>query len=202
MQDSAWALAGAAASPEQTHTFVGNRIREIRKRQGRSIPNIAKAAGLSNGLISQIERGLTSPSIRSMRQIADALDVSVQQFFTPASDDCDEPSYVVRPSARRFLDLSRNGIYTEITSPAASSGLQTFIANIMPSGHSGHEFDSHKGEEAGLILSGQLELWVGDNHFLLDEGCSFNFPSTTPHRYSNPGLVPTRVHWIITPPIY
>jgi transcriptional regulator with XRE-family HTH domain len=182
--------------------FLGHQMRQIRKARGLSIPVVAKRAGVSVGLISQIERGLTSPSIRSLRQLATALEVPVVQFFTPANHDGDCSHNIVRPGQRRMLLLPHIGIHTEVLTSDSSGALQMFIANIEPGGSSGPEFDSHDGEEAGLVLSGRLELWVGDRYFILDEGCSFRFSSRTPHRFANPGPVLARVHWVITPPIY
>lgn len=187
--------------------FVGRRIREMRKAKEMSIPMLAERAGLSSGLISQVERGLTSPSIRSLRQIGAALEVPVERFFTPApelgpQDGGSSSKVAVRPGSRRLLLLPHQGMYTELLTLESTGALQAFIANIEPGGGSGMEFDTHEGEEAGLVLAGRLELWVNDERMLLDEGASFRFSSKLPHRYRNPGSVPTRVHWIITPPIY
>jgi quercetin dioxygenase-like cupin family protein len=60
----------------------------------------------------------------------------------------------------------------------------------------------HKGEEAGLILQGTLDLWIGEKHFNLLEGDSFTFASTIPHRFENNDPGKTVVAWIITPPTY
>jgi transcriptional regulator with XRE-family HTH domain len=182
--------------------FVGRRIRETRKSKGMSIPVVAERAGLSAGLISQVERGLTSPSIRSLRQIGAALEVPVEGFFTPAPEGEGSKGVAVRPGERRLLLLPHQGMYTEVLTLESKGALQAFIANIEPGGGSGPEFDTHEGEEAGLVLAGRLELWVDGEHLLLDEGASFRFSSKLPHRYRNPGSVPTRVHWVITPPIY
>ena len=178
------------------------RIREVRKAKGISIPVVAERAGLSAGLISQVERGLTSPSIRSLRQIGAALEVPVEIFFTPAPVGEGNSAVAVRPGSRRLLLLPHHGMYTELLTLESKGALQAFIANIEPGGGSGPEFDTHEGEEAGLVLAGRLELWVDGERMLLDEGASFRFSSKLPHRYRNPGSVPTRVHWVITPPIY
>lgn len=182
--------------------FVGMRIREVRKAKGISIPVVAERASLSAGLISQVERGLTSPSIRSLRQIGAALEVPVEHFFTPAPEAEGNSAVTVRPGSRRLLLLPHQGMYTELLTLESKGSLQAFIANIEPGGGSGPEFDTHEGEEAGLVLAGRLELWVDGERMLLDEGASFRFSSRLPHRYRNPGSVPTRVHWVITPPIY
>ena len=61
---------------------------------------------------------------------------------------------------------------------------------------------SHEGVEAGLVISGTLDLWVAGQHFRLNAGDSFSFKSTEVHRCANPGDEPTKVVWIITPPQY
>lgn len=189
-----------ASDPDQT---LGMKMRRIRKLQGLSIQEVAGRAGVSVGLVSQIERGLTSPSIRSLRQLGAALKVPVEQFFnTPQNPQEQEQGYVVRPRERQVLALEHIGMTIELISPKANSKMQMFIANIEPGASSGPELDSHKGEEAGLVLSGQLELWVGDKHFILNEGDTFRFSSKEPHRHANPGSMVTRVHWITTPPVY
>ena len=182
---------------------LGRKMRQIRKARGLSLQTVAQRAGLSVGLISQIERGLTSPSIRSLRQLGAALDVPVEQFFTLTEPpEAYEEGHIVRPRHRRVLDLPHTGITIELISPDSSGALQMFIANIEPGGASGPELDVHEGEEAGLVLAGRLELWLGDKHYLLDQGDSFRFSSATPHRYGNPGIMTARIQWVITPPIY
>jgi quercetin dioxygenase-like cupin family protein len=61
---------------------------------------------------------------------------------------------------------------------------------------------THDGEEAGYIISGQLELQIDDMKFVLEAGDSFSFPSQVPHRYRNPGNIETGVIWAMTPPTY
>ena len=65
---------------------------------------------------------------------------------------------------------------------------------------SGDEDFMHEGVEAALVLSGKLSLWVDEKHFLLNEGDSFSFASTTPHRFENVADGKTLVVWAITPP--
>jgi mannose-6-phosphate isomerase-like protein (cupin superfamily) len=72
---------------------------------------------------------------------------------------------------------------------------------MEPGADSGEAYD-HAGDEAGVVIRGVLELWVGDQFFTLEEGDSFSFPSTTPHRYRNPGNGNTELFWVVTPPSY
>lgn len=67
---------------------------------------------------------------------------------------------------------------------------------------SGAEGYRHAGEEAGVVIRGTFELWIGEQQHLLETGDSFRFASKTAHRYSNPGDIETIVIWAITPPSY
>jgi quercetin dioxygenase-like cupin family protein len=78
--------------------------------------------------------------------------------------------------------------------------LELLISTIGP--HADSEDYSHDGAEAGLVLSGTLDLWVSGRHFQLHEGDSFAFKSTEVHRCANTTDMPTKVLWVITPPHY
>lgn len=67
---------------------------------------------------------------------------------------------------------------------------------------SGDDLYSHKGEEAGFVASGVLELTIDDKVYVLDAGDSFHFESDRPHRYRNPTDETTTVVWAVTPPHY
>ena len=76
------------------------------------------------------------------------------------------------------------------------------LCQLEPGAESGPDFYTHDGEEAGVVMEGALELWVGEHHYRLNEGDSFGFASTTPHRYRNPGTVRTTIIWALTPPSF
>ena len=178
-------------------------LREARQGRGLNLQAVADATGLSIGLISQIERGLTTPSMRSLRQIADAVGVSVSSLFDKTdADDAGEGRHVTRKHMRRVLSLESIGMHMEIMTPDAGTPIQAFVAYLLPGGMSGPEFDSHVGQEFGIIIDGQLELFLGSRRYLLNPGDSFSFNSETPHRYVNSGTTMTYIHWVITPPIY
>ncbi len=182
---------------------VGAALRALRLRQRQSLKQVAKRAGLSVGLVSQIERGLTSPSLRSLRSLAKVLETPVANLFVQQTTDIrDAPANVVRCANRRVLKLSHRGMTIQLTSPQGENHLQTFIAHIEPGGGSGADLDVHEGEEAGLVLVGALELQLENEVVRLWEGDSFVFDSRRPHRYRNPGDRTASVQWVITPPIY
>lgn len=179
------------------------RLRQSRAGQGLSLKQVATRSGLSIGFISQVERGLTSPSMRSLRQLADALGLQVDDLFSqPPAAKKREARHIVRKDMRRVLNLDDIGMHMEIVTPRSAPGVQAFAAYLRPGGTSGKEYDSHRGQECGIILDGQLELWLDDEKYVLGPGDAFSFNSKTPHRYRNPGPTMTYIHWVITPPIY
>jgi transcriptional regulator with XRE-family HTH domain len=182
---------------------LGHRLRQARRAQGLTLTALAGRCGLSIGFISQAERGLATPSMRSLRLLAGALGLRVEELFShPTASDAREAAHVVRRDRRRVLSLESIGMHMEIMTPPGETAIQLFTAYLRPGGISGAEDDRHQGCECGVILDGQLELWLDGAKHLLGPGDSFTFDSRTPHRYRNPGPTMTCIHWMITPPIY
>jgi transcriptional regulator with XRE-family HTH domain len=182
---------------------IGGKIRDLRKAKRMTLADVATATGLSLGHLSQVERGISVPSIRHLQSISAALGVKLSWFF----DDTDgvplaERGVIVRLGRRRRRDFTGRGLTDHLLSPTLSGKLELLQCELEPGAESGSDFYAHEGEEAGVVLSGALELWVGSHRYLLGEGDSFGFPSTTPHRYRNPGPARTIVIWAITPPSF
>ncbi|MFZ5956950.1 helix-turn-helix domain-containing protein [Pseudomonas sp. QL9] len=189
----------APASPEAQ--FLGTRIRGLRKRRGMTLAELAEQSQLTAGYISQLERNLAYPSIPALFNIARSLGVTIQWFFaSEVQVDPADAGYVVRRNARTSVHYE-DGIVDELLSPQPSRQLEMIHSRFPPGAYSQQSY-SHDGEEAGHILSGTFELWVGDRHFVLNEGDSFSYSSQEPHRYGNPGDVDTVVLWVITPPTF
>jgi quercetin dioxygenase-like cupin family protein len=122
-------------------------------------------------------------------------------FFQQNTEgDAAERDVVVRSNNRRRMSFTGLGIQEELLSPNLSGPLELLISTIGP--HADSEDYSHDGAEAGLVLSGTLDLWVSGRHFQLFEGDSFAFKSTEVHRCANETDSPTKVLWVITPPHY
>lgn len=188
--------------PDQRDSRVGLEIKHLRRARNLTIADLSASTRLSTGYLSQIERGLSSPSVKALRSISDALGVTVSWFFSPdtAADD-DLHNYVVREPSRRTL-LFENGIRDELLSPNLGRQLELLRCIFPPGSSSGAEPYVHRGEEAGVVVSGELTLWIGDREILLKSGDSFAFESHEPHRYENQGDLEAIVIWAITPPSY
>jgi len=195
------------AAPRKAATvadlWLGMQLRDLRRLRGLSLKQLGERAGLSVGMLSQIERGLSSPSIRSLRQISEALGVPPARFFhEQEAPALPEIGKIVRRGAGRVLRLPTNGVSKQLLTPDLSGALEMLLVIVEPGGSSGPEHYTHKGEECGHVLSGSLRLWIGEDVFALERGDSFRFPSATPHRFENPGRSETQVLWVITPPLY
>jgi transcriptional regulator with XRE-family HTH domain len=181
---------------------LGQRLRMLRRERKLSVQTVAEAATLSVGMISQIERGLSTPSLRSLRLLGVALGVPISWFF--ADPDHSAPSgspYVVRRGERRLLRLTQTGVMKELLSPNTEGRLmEMYELTIEAGGSSGVDFYNHEGEKAGVVVAGSLRLWLQDDLFTLQEGDSFQFPSPVPHRFDNPGQHLARILWINSPP--
>jgi transcriptional regulator with XRE-family HTH domain len=182
--------------------WLGREIKSLRKARGLSLQKLGDACGKSVGFLSQVERSLSTPSISDLRQIAGALGVQISWFFPDGVDA--EPSdggIVVRKARRRRLAFA-SGISDYLLSPNLDGPLELLWSTMEPGAESGPDFYDHVGHEGGVVLRGSLDLWVGEQQFQLAEGDSFSFPSSTPHRYRNPGDTVTELVWVVTPPSY
>jgi transcriptional regulator with XRE-family HTH domain len=182
--------------------LLGEQIRALRKARAMTLTDLARRTGMSISYLSQVERSISDPSVVALYEISRALDVNISTFF-PAGDPApdDERDFVVRAGRRRKVAFEA-GAVDELLSPNLNGQLELLCSRLPPGAMSGERPYAHPGEEGGIIIAGQLELWIGHKHFLLAEGDSFSFLSSLPHRYGNPGTTETTVIWAITPPSY
>ncbi len=176
---------------------IGAHLRRIRKERGYPLTRLAEVAGVSIGLISQIERGLTSPSVRSLRQICGALGLPLSSVFqTTEQPQPTDGGRIMRPAARRILDLSYKGVIKQMLTPADPSTLEMMFVHVSPGGSSGPDYYTHRGIECGMVMAGQLELWIDQERHLLEQNDTFRFHSDIPHRFANPGRIEAVVLWV------
>jgi quercetin dioxygenase-like cupin family protein len=158
-------------------------------------------AGISVGYLSQIERNQSELPVGILKKLSDVLGVHMNWFFhgnTHATSD--ERDLIVRKQHRRRLTFTGIGIVEELLSPNLSGTLKLLLSTIEPGADSGEY--SHDGNEAGISISGKLDLWVNGKKFRLEEGDSFAFSSSSIHSCANREKIPGRVVWVITPPHY
>jgi transcriptional regulator with XRE-family HTH domain len=179
---------------------IGQTIHRFREERQLSLKDLASKSGLTQSFLSQVERGLTSPSVASLRKVAQAFGVPLAALFqgpTPPEN------LVVRRDQRRQLIHPGRQWRDYLLTPNLQGALQVIWSVIEPGGGSGDEPYAHDSdEECVVILHGRLEFWVGADHYMLEEGDSIVFESRIPHRNVNPGPERAEVLWITTPPSY
>lgn len=181
--------------------LVGLKLRTLRKRRGLSLQAVASASGISVGHLSQLERDLTSPSIKMLHDLSRTLGVSISWFFGSGESDGAEVQYIVRADDRERIRFG-DGIDDFKLNSGAIKRLGLLWSTFDAGATSGAEPYTHEGEEAGVVLTGELELWIDGGLIRLREGDSFSFPSNRPHRYRNPGPQRAVVVWAMSPPSY
>jgi transcriptional regulator with XRE-family HTH domain len=196
-----WAATPPHPDQIDPEVAIGGQLRELRKLKGLTLQEIASKADISVGYLSQIERNQSKLPIGVLKKLSDLLGVHMNWFFQGSTHSApEERDLVVRKAHRRQLTFTGLGIIEELLSPNLSGPLELLMSTIEPGADSGD--CSHDGNEAGIVISGTLDLWVSNQFFRLEEGDSFSFSSTSFHRCGNPGKIPTKVVWVMTPPHY
>lgn len=177
---------------------VGQKLRQLRKARGRSLKQLAEEAGISIGFISQIERGLSSPSVRTLVRLADVLGVSMGELFSGIDHKLDgEARIVARAFEHQTLDMPSTHLVKRWLTPFSKvPRLDIYAIDLAVHGTSGDHSYAHEGEEAGVVLEGGLELVVDRQRYVLGAGDSFRFASNRPHRFANAGNRPCKVMWV------
>lgn len=178
---------------------LGPRIRSLRQARHLTLRDVSERAGVSESFLSQVERDVTSPSIATVHRIARALDLSIAQLF---AEDADTGRVVRREARRRVAYPGLKAVDEFLTSDVAGR-LQVILSTIEPGGGTGAEPYTHDSdEEVVIVLSGVLDLWVADEHYVLREGDAITYPSRLPHWNANQGDVAASVLFCLTPPSF
>lgn len=180
------------------------RLRLRRKVRGLSLQEVADRADVSIGLLSQIERGLTMPSVKSLKAICAALDMPVSWLFeTPGEERQADADIVVRRDRRRVLDLGAKGMLKELLTPDSSTGIQMMHLVIRPGGSTGDSPYNHpQGAKCGTVLAGVLGLEIDGRVLKLGQGDSFAFEATRMIRFWAEGDEECHVIWVVSPAVY
>ena len=175
------------------------RIRQLRTDRGMTIAQLADAADVSRALISQVERGLTDPSLATLRQIARVLSVPLFDLFE--SSPTPSPVTVIRRGEESTI-TSPNGDVSYARKSAADGQVEVLRGELRPGGVSHTEPWSHPAEECVIVVAGGLLVEVDGTAHRLGAGDSCYFDSRLPHRLVNDTDRPTEFLVAVTPPSY
>jgi transcriptional regulator with XRE-family HTH domain len=166
---------------------IGEHIRRLRSRRHTSVRAFAAQTGFSPSFISQLENGQVSPSLGSLQKIAEALGVTLGEFFAATASGAEE-DLIVRPASRRRLDSTWSDVHLEaLGSMTRSRRLEPVLAIFGLGGKSGKQLHSHSREEFAFVLKGRVTLTLGDEETELRPGDAVTLPARLPHRWENRG---------------
>ena len=179
---------------------IGSRMRAIRLSKSMILDDLAEKAGLSKGFLSNIENNRTSPSINSVERIAQALEVPMALLFMQR----DYIPRIMKPEQRDRTHFARDDRVVEWVSNMPFSKMEMLILEIPVSKDRTKEapLKSHPGEECHLVLQGKLRGTYGTQTFILEQGDSFHWDCSVPHKVDNIGDVPAKLIIALTPPTF
>ncbi|MGB4779207.1 helix-turn-helix domain-containing protein [Microbacterium sp.] len=179
---------------------LGAAVREARRRLGLSVQALAEKAGVSFGLVSELERGLGNPSLQSIQRLATALGI-------PAGQLLDEPVgdlAVVRTEKRHRIPSPADepagaGAVRELLTPRGESMLQLIRSTLPPGFSNEHRPFRHIGTETVTVESGVLVVVQGDRRVVLRAGDTVTYGCSTAHWWANGHDEVTIVLGAVTP---
>jgi transcriptional regulator with XRE-family HTH domain len=176
---------------------VGRQLRAVRTSFGLSQRELAKRAGVTNGMISLIEQDRVSPSVGSLQKILGAFPMTMAEVFTRDMESAE--SVVFR--AADMPNVGTGAIQYRLVAASRRDRKMSILSEVYePASDTGEDLLTHSGEEGGVVLEGELELTVAGNTWLLGPGDAYYFDSRLPHRFRNTGTVPARIVSANTPP--
>jgi len=184
----------------ETGNSLGRDLRGLRKSRGLTLQELAQKINRSVGFISQIERGLSEPTLKDLRSLATAFGVPVSWFYISEERGEAEQEFVVRGGSRRKLGSSAEGITEELLSPDLGGSFEMF-RTVIEAGASHIDPIYRETEEAAYLVSGELDFWVDDKKFHLKTGDSIRYDHK-PYRWANPGSERAVLIWVVSPPVY
>ncbi|UCD56273.1 MAG: helix-turn-helix transcriptional regulator [Candidatus Hydrogenedentota bacterium] len=177
---------------------IGERLKKVRLEKGYTLKDVAAKSGYSKALISRIENGNVSPSINSLLKIASALGVKAHDLFLPARDA--EPT-VVSKADRKKAKIGGGKVAVEfLTAQTEEKKIEPLLITIERGESTGSELGGHEGEIWTMQLKGRMELTLGDQKHILEEGDCAYFKASRPHNFRNIGKAKSVSLCLITPP--
>ena len=163
---------------------LGSRLKARRKALGKTQQQVADEASLTVGFISQIERGISTPSLASLYNVAKALETTVDQFVSTAP--ARHHSVVSHSGQRQTYNVGGTSRYYEFLERGFADAKLNACLSHVPPGHAS-EMMSHEGEDFVYLVAGFMLYEVDGATYELRAGDTLHFDSRRPHRGTNIG---------------
>lgn len=176
--------------------LIGARIKEHRQSQGFSMRELGRRTDLSVSFLSQVERGLVSVSISSLRKIADALDVSIMHFL----DDRATEDPIVRAGNRRKVIPPGYSDYIEVISPSLGQKAEVILGRMSPGSNYVAQPLKAPTDECIYMIHGAIQIGLDGKDFELNPGDSVCFKGSSFTGVRCVSNENAAWLWVITPP--
>jgi transcriptional regulator with XRE-family HTH domain/KaiC/GvpD/RAD55 family RecA-like ATPase len=181
-----------------TQVDLGKRIKELRTKRGLSQTDLARLIGVTPSNISQIESNQIYPSLPALFKAAEILSIDVGSFFHELPD---VRNRIIFSSADAVdihpQDLPKGIVSIKLLAPVdAEIRAEPYLIDFMPKKTLPTHFFIHKGEEIGYVLSGKLQMKIGNNSYTLRVGDAIYLTTEMPTHWQNSGPGIARLFWI------
>jgi XRE family transcriptional regulator, regulator of sulfur utilization len=182
-------MSAVAAPVDRTFHQIGPRVRALREAMDLSLRDLGERTGVSAPMLSQVERGETSPTLAIAGRIAAGLELSLSQLLR--LDEGEGVAVVRRPDRRPGGARSRGHSYEVLTPPLPGQRAEVSCHVLAPGAATGGPDDPPMHEpgsrETAVVTSGQLRLVCDGSVHDLDDGDAVTFDADLPHHFENPG---------------
>ncbi len=177
---------------------IGEKIKQLRVKNGLTQEELAGRCELSKGFISQLERDLTSPSIATLMDILESLGTNIKDFF---NESVNEKVVFKKDDVFTKEDKDSGYVIHWLVSNAQKNAMEPILINLDPGGSS--ELDNpHDGEEFGYVVSGGITVYLGTQKYKVKKGESFYFKPVTTHKIVNSAKSQSVILWVSSPPSF
>jgi len=175
-------------------------VKGLRETMGLSLRDLGERAGVSAPMLSQVERGETSPTLAVAQKIATGLDLSLSQLLR--LDEAEGVTVIRRGERRAGASRAEGHSYELLTPELPGQRAEVSSHSLAPGAHTGgpddppiHEAGSR---ETAVVVAGRLTLVCAGTRYELTEGDSVTFDADLPHHFENPGRSEARFMAVVT----
>ena len=184
---------------------IQKRIREYRKERELTLRQLAEKVGCTASYVSQVEKGLTVPSLSMVGRLVAALNIKVIDLLSEVQDE-DQTDWHLSKADRKMINYPDGRVSSQLlVTRISTKKMEPLISVIKPGGTSDEaEGMTHpvRTEEFVLVMKGEIDFSVNGKEIHLREGDTFYFDGTLPHRWVNNGNKTAEVLFVFSPPIW
>jgi len=175
---------------------VGERVKRVREKRGLSLNDISQRTGIHTEVLSQIEENEIAPPLGTIIKLAKALEMKMGYFI---SGDEERAFTIVRRGDRKVVSrydskkVQRYGYEFESLAPFKKDRhMEPFLVTLVPS-ETEEERSTHDGQEFIFVLTGKMEVRLGEEIHVLDPGDAIYYDSVVPHLVKCHGTEVTKI---------